>query len=94
MLPPPYWVRRIPLQDDPLPLPYSVQRLVLDFSGMSQGTITERIEVNQGAVSYIQPVYFAEAEVLRVEIALNAAAAYDIQKPDDNQLAIKFSELV
>ncbi len=66
-------------------------RLVLDFTGMRQGTMTERIEVNQGAVSYIQPVYFPEAEVLRVEIALSAAAAYDIQKPANNQLAIKFN---
>lgn len=65
-------------------------RLVLDFSGMSQGTITERIEVNQGSVSYIQPVYFSEANVLRVEIALSAATAYEIQKPAGNYLAIKF----
>ncbi len=66
-------------------------RLVLDFTGMRQGTMTERIEVHQGTVSYIQPVYFPEAEVLRVEIVLSAAAAYDIQKPANNQLAIKFN---
>ena len=66
-------------------------RLVLDFYEMEQGAMTDRIEVNQGAVSYIQPVYIPESDVLRVEIALGAATAYDIQKPASNRLAIKFN---
>jgi len=66
-------------------------RLVLDFTEMSQGDLTDRIEVNRGGVSSIHPIYIPESDVLRVEIALSSALAYDIQKPANNQLAIKFS---
>ena len=66
-------------------------RLVLDFNEMSQGDLTDRIEVNRGGVSFIHPIYIPEADVLRVEIGLSNALAYDIQKPSNNQLAIKFS---
>ncbi|MGV7220446.1 MAG: type IV pilus secretin PilQ [Nitrospinales bacterium] len=66
-------------------------RLVLDFNEMGQGDLTDRIEVNRGGVSFINPIYIPESDVLRVEIALSSALAYDIQKPASNQLAIKFS---
>jgi type IV pilus assembly protein PilQ len=68
-------------------------RLVLDFNDMSQGDLTDRIEVNRGGVSFIHPIYIPEADVLRVEIALSNALAYDIQKRSNNQLAIKFSPI-
>jgi len=63
-------------------------RLVLDFPKMRKGTLTDRIEVNKGVVDSIRALHFEEAGVLRLEIALNKAAGYDIQKPVNNQLVI------
>ncbi|MCH8311704.1 MAG: type IV pilus secretin PilQ [Nitrospinae bacterium] len=63
-------------------------RLVLDFPKMRKGSLTDRIEVNKGVVESIRALRFEEAGVLRLEIALNKATGYDIQKPVDNQLVI------
>ncbi len=63
-------------------------RLVLDFPKMRQGSLTDRVEVNKGVVDSIRALRFEEAGVLRLEIALNKAAGFDIQKPVNNQLVI------
>jgi type IV pilus assembly protein PilQ len=63
-------------------------RLVLDFPKMQKGSLTDRVDVNKGVVDSIRAVRFEEAGVLRLEIALNKAAGYDIQKPVHNQLII------
>lgn len=63
-------------------------RLVLDFPKMQKGSLTDRVDVNKGVVDSIRAVRFEEAGVLRLEIALNKAAGYDIQKPVHNQLVI------
>lgn len=63
-------------------------RLVLDFPKMRKGSLTDRIDVNKGVVESIRALRFEEAAVLRLEIALNKAAGYDIQKPVNNQLVI------
>lgn len=63
-------------------------RLVLDFPKMRKGSLTDRIEVNKGVVDSIRALRFEEAGVLRLEIGLNKAAGYDIQKPVNNQLVI------
>lgn len=63
-------------------------RLVLDFPKMSKGSLTDRVEVNKGVVDSIRALRFEEAGVLRLEIALNKASGYDIQKPVNNQLVI------
>jgi len=63
-------------------------RLVLDFQRMRKGSLTDRIEVNKGAVESIRTLQFEDAGVLRLEIVLNKAAGYDIQKPLKNQLVI------
>jgi len=63
-------------------------RLVLDFQKMRKGSLTDRIEVNKGVVDSIRTLQFEEAGVLRLEIALNKSAGYDIQKPIKNQLVI------
>lgn len=63
-------------------------RLVLDFPKMQKGSLTDRVDVNKGVVDSIRAVRFEEAGVLRLEIALNKAAGYDIQKPVNNQLVI------
>ena len=63
-------------------------RLVLDFPKMQKGSLTDRVEVNKGVVDSIRALRFEEAGVLRLEIALNRAAGYDIQKPVNNQLVI------
>ncbi|GJL78967.1 MAG: hypothetical protein NPINA01_19560 [Nitrospinaceae bacterium] len=67
-------------------------RLVLDFPKMGKGSLTDRIEVNKGVVESIRTLQFEEAGVLRLEIALNKAAGYDIQKPLKNQLVIHLQE--
>ncbi len=63
-------------------------RLVLDFPKMRKGSLTDRVEVNKGVVDSIRALRFEEAGVLRLEIGLNKAAGYDIQKPVNNQLVI------
>ncbi len=63
-------------------------RLVLDFPKTGRGTLTDRIEVNKGVVDSIRPLHFDEAGVLRLEIALNKAAGYNIEKPLKNKLVI------
>jgi len=63
-------------------------RLVLDFPKMQKGSLTDRVDVNKGVVDSIRAIRFEEAGVLRLEIALNKAAGYDIQKPVNNQLVI------
>lgn len=67
-------------------------RLVLDFPKMRQGSLTDRIEVNKGVVDSIRALQFEEAGVLRLEIALNKAAGYNIQKPLKNQLVVSLKE--
>jgi type IV pilus assembly protein PilQ len=67
-------------------------RLVLDFPKMQKGSLTDRVDVNKGVVESIRAVRFEEAGVLRLEIALNKAAGYDIQKPINNQLVIHLKE--
>jgi type IV pilus assembly protein PilQ len=69
-------------------------RLVLDFQKMRKGSITDQIVVNKGVVESIRALHFEEAGVLRLEIALNKAAGYDIQKPLKNQLVIHLEESV
>ncbi|MCH8209035.1 MAG: AMIN domain-containing protein, partial [Nitrospinae bacterium] len=65
-------------------------RLVMDFPGVSRGKFNEKIEVNSDLVNHINPLYFSEAQVLRVEIVLNHTASYDIQKISQNQLEVRF----
>jgi type IV pilus assembly protein PilQ len=68
-------------------------RLVLDFPKMRQGSLTDRVEVNKGVVDSIRALRFEEAGVLRLEIALNKTAGYDVQKPVNNQLVIHIKEI-
>jgi type IV pilus assembly protein PilQ len=67
-------------------------RLVLDFPKMGKGSLTDQVEVNKGVVNSIRAIRFDEAGVLRLEITLNQAAGYDIQKPVNNQLVIHLKE--
>ena len=67
-------------------------RLVLDFPKMNKGDLEDRIDVRQGLVDSIRSIYFSESDVLRVEIALNKAVVYDIQKPMSNRLVISLQE--
>lgn len=67
---------------------YNPLRLVLDLPQMEEGVITGPIKIGQGAVSAIQPMYFSEAQVLRLEIELNREVPYKISKPQKNKLLI------
>ncbi|VAX30799.1 Type IV pilus biogenesis protein PilQ [hydrothermal vent metagenome] len=67
-------------------------RLVLDFPKMGKGSLTDQVEINKGVVESIRAIRFEEAGVLRLEISLNKAAGYDIQKPVNNQLVIHLKE--
>ena len=64
-------------------------RLVLDFANMEQGELSGVMEVNQGVVNIIRPLYFEEAKVLRLEIGLNEAANYEIQRPSSYVMDIR-----
>jgi len=68
-------------------------RLVLDFPNMQKGNLSGKIQVNKGLVDSIRPLHFEEAGVLRLEIALNKAADYEIQKPDKNTLVINLQAM-
>ena len=64
-------------------------RLVLDFPNMEQGELSGVLEVNQGVVNTIRPLYFEEAKVLRLEIGLTQAASYEILRPSSYVMDIR-----
>ena len=64
-------------------------RLVIDFPKMDPGNLTSRIQVDKGIISYIRPIHFEGAGVLRLEIVLNQSADYEINKPDKNKLIVR-----
>ncbi len=64
-------------------------RLVLDFPNMQKGNLSGRIQVNKGLVDSIRPLHFEEAGVLRLEIALNKSADYEILKPNQKTLVVR-----
>ncbi|MBT5869957.1 MAG: type IV pilus secretin PilQ [Nitrospinaceae bacterium] len=66
-------------------------RLVLDLPKMNQGKLTSRVQVGKGIVRSILPIHFKEAGVLRLEITLNQAADYEINKPEKNKLVIRLN---
>ena len=68
-------------------------RLVLDFPNMQKGSLSGKMQVNKGPVDSIRPLHFEEVGVLRLEIALNKAADYEIQKPDKNTLVINLQAM-
>ncbi|PIQ98702.1 MAG: hypothetical protein COV66_15625 [Nitrospinae bacterium CG11_big_fil_rev_8_21_14_0_20_45_15] len=63
-------------------------RLVLDIPNMSPVELNT-LDVKQGVVDSVRPVYFNVQKILRLEIILSAAADYDIEKPDGKNLLIK-----
>ena len=67
--------------------------MVLDFPNMQKGSLSGKIQVNKGLVDSIRPLHFEEIGVLRLEIALNKAADYEIQKPDKNTLVINLQAM-
>ncbi len=64
-------------------------RLVLDFPNMQKGNLSGTMQVKKGMVESIRPLHFEETGVLRLEIALNKAADYEILKPTENTLTIR-----
>ena len=50
------------------------------------------MEVNQGVVNTIKPLYFEEAKVLRLEIGLNKAASYEILRPSSYVMIIRLKD--
>ncbi|MCZ6514105.1 MAG: type IV pilus secretin PilQ [Nitrospinae bacterium] len=67
-------------------------RLVLDFPNMEKGELSGVMEVNQGVVNSIKPLYFEEAKVLRLEIGLNKAASYEILRPSSYEMVIRLKD--
>ncbi len=67
-------------------------RLVLDFPNMEKGELSGVMEVNQGVVNSIKPLYFEEAKVLRLEIGLNKAASYEILRPSSYVMVIRLKD--
>ena len=64
-------------------------RLILDFPKMKLGNLISRIKVEKGVVNYIRPIYFKEAGILRLEIALSQSVDYEIKKPKKNKLVVQ-----
>jgi type IV pilus assembly protein PilQ len=67
-------------------------RLVLDFPNMEKGDLTGVMEVNEGVVNTIRPLYFEEAKVLRLEIGLTKAASYEILRPSSYVMDIRLKD--
>ena len=67
-------------------------RLVLDFPNMEKSDLTGVMEVNQGVVNTIRPLYFEEAKVMRLEIGLTTAASYEILRPSSYVMDIRLKD--
>ncbi len=67
-------------------------RLVLDFPNMEKSDLSGVMEVNQGVVNTIRPLYFEEAKVLRLEIGLTKAASYEILRPSSYVMDIRLKD--
>ncbi len=67
-------------------------RLVLDFPNMEKSELSGVMEVNQGVVNTIRPLYFEEAKVLRLEIGLTKAASYEILRPSSYVMDIRLKD--
>ncbi len=65
-------------------------RLVMDFPKTTQGVLKSTQTIGKGVVDSLRPIYFQEAEVLRLEFALNQTASYEILRPEANKLVINF----
>jgi type IV pilus assembly protein PilQ len=63
-------------------------RLVLDIPNISPVELNA-LDIKQGVVESVRPVYFSEQKILRLEVIFSAAADYDIEKPDGKNLRIK-----
>jgi type IV pilus assembly protein PilQ len=67
-------------------------RLVLDFPNMEKSDLSGVMEVNQGVVNTIRPLYFEEAKVMRLEIGLTKAASYEILRPSSYVMDIRLKD--
>ena len=67
-------------------------RLVLDFPNMEKSDLSGVMEVNQGVVSTIRPLYFEEAKVMRLEIGLTKAVSYEILRPSSYVMDIRLKD--
>lgn len=67
-------------------------RLVLDFAKTKQGNLVEQRDINTGIIKSISPTFFAEAEILRLEIGLEERVPYEVLRPQENQLVVKLQE--
>lgn len=67
-------------------------RLVLDFPNMEKSELSGVMEVNQGVVNTIRPLYFEEAKVMRLEIGLTKAASYEILRPSSYVMDIRLKD--
>ena len=67
-------------------------RLVLDFPNMEKSELSGILEVNEGVVNTIRPLYFEEAKVLRLEIGLTKAASYEILRPSSYVMDIRLKD--
>jgi type IV pilus assembly protein PilQ len=67
-------------------------RLVLDFPNMEKSDLSGVMEVNEGVVNTIRPLYFEEAKVMRLEIGLTNAASYEILRPSSYVMDIRLKD--
>jgi len=68
-------------------------RIVLDLPDMELGDLeTQEIAIDKGVVNSMQPVYFEDTKVLRLEIGLNVAASYEISQDVESQLLVQLQK--
>ncbi|MBI5427384.1 MAG: type IV pilus secretin PilQ [Nitrospinae bacterium] len=67
-------------------------RLVMDIPKTRMGVFQDPMTVNKGVVESVRPLFFDEAQVLRLEIALKQPTAYEIVRSANNKVQVNLKE--
>ncbi|QPJ64622.1 MAG: AMIN domain-containing protein [Candidatus Nitrohelix vancouverensis] len=64
-------------------------KLIVDLSRTEPGAAATPLEPAKGIIKSIRPLYFAESQVVRLEMALESIPEYQIQRSGESQLTIR-----
>lgn len=67
-------------------------RLVMDIPKTRMGVFQSPMTVNKGVVESVRPLFFDEAQVLRLEIALKQPTSYEIIRSANNKVQVNLKE--
>ncbi|MBI5185073.1 MAG: type IV pilus secretin PilQ [Nitrospinae bacterium] len=65
------------------------ERLMVELENTEPGNFQNPLIVDQGGVRKVTPMYFPESNSTRVEVALDKPTEYNIDKRDENSIAIE-----